>query len=109
MLIAPIGQSSTSWNLQIINYPGRPVAGTYDILPPSVSSATPGARLMYYTGGTINPTIQTFSSTSGRLVVTSSSPLEVQGTFSFSATDGVSSVAVSGSFNAVCAPGYVCQ
>jgi len=111
IVIAPVGQSSTSWNLQIANYSGRLATGTYNLLPLSASSTNPTATLSYFTGGTITPTIQTFNSTSGQLVITRSSPSEIAGTFSFTAkeTVGTSTVSVNGSFNAPCAPGSVCQ
>lgn len=109
--IAPVSQSSNIWTLQIANYSGRLPVGTYSLMPLSASSTNPTANLSYITGGTGNGTVQMFNSTSGQLVITRSSPSEVQGTFTFSATEtgGTGSVTVHGSFKAPCAPGTVCQ
>ena len=109
--IAPITQSSTIWTLQIANYSGRLAAGTYNLLPLSASSTNPTANFSYITGGTVNGTVKMFNSTSGQLVITRSSPSEVFGTFTFTATEtgGTGSVTVNGSFKAPCAPGTVCQ
>lgn len=111
IVMGPISQSSTGWNVQIASYSGRPAVGTYNLVPLSASSTNPTATLSYYTGGTVMPTIQEFNSTSGQLVISSSSPSAIRGTFSFTGTDfsGTATVSVNGSFNAQCAPGNVCQ
>ena len=110
VVIAPVTQSANIWTLQIANYTGRLAPGTYNLLPLSGSSTNPTATLSYITGGA-SGTSQLFNSTSGQLVITASSQSEVDGTFSFPATDlgGTSSVTVNGSFKARCAPGTVCQ
>jgi hypothetical protein len=108
IVIVPISQSQTTWQLQIANYSGRLVAGTYSFSPLSPSSGLPTANF-YYTSGA---TMQMFNSTSGQLVITSSSPSAVRGSFTFTATDptaGTSTVTAHGSFNAQCAPGTGCQ
>ena len=108
VVIAPVSQSATTWQLQIANYSGRLAAGTYNLGPLSASSTTPTANFYYTSGGNI----QSFSSTSGQLVITSSSSSAVRGTFTFTATDpagGTSSVTAHGSFDAPCAPGITCQ
>jgi hypothetical protein len=108
IVIAPLSQSATTWQLQIANYSGRLAAGTYSLSPLSPSSSDPTANF-YYTSGA---TMQMFNSTSGELVITSSSSSSVRGTFTFTATDpagGPSSVTAHGSFNAQCAPGITCQ
>ncbi|MFL5630282.1 MAG: DUF6252 family protein [Gemmatimonadaceae bacterium] len=108
IVIAPITQSAAVWELQIANYTGRLAVGTYDLSPLSASSSDPTANFYY----TSNATMQMFNSTSGQLVITSSSQSEVRGTFTFTATDasgGTGTVSVQGSFTAQCAPGTVCQ
>jgi hypothetical protein len=108
IVIAPVSQSTTTWELQIANYSGRPAVGTYQLSPLSASSANPTASFYYTSGGNI----QMFNSSSGQLVITSSSPSAVHGTFTFTATDpsgGAGSVTAQGSFNAQCAPGMACQ
>ena len=105
--IAPASASNTTWTLQIASYSGRPAAGTYNLGPLSASSTNPTANFYYTSGGTI----QSFNSTSGQLVITGSSPLEVRGSFTFTATDPAnssSSVTAHGSFTAQCAPGMAC-
>lgn len=107
ILIAPVSQSATTWQLQIVNYSGRPAAGTHNLSALSPSSTDPTASLYYTSGGTM----QMFNSTSGQLVITSSSPSSVRGTFTFTATDpagGTGTVTASGTFNAQCAPGLSC-
>ncbi|MEX2111209.1 MAG: hypothetical protein WD802_11425 [Gemmatimonadaceae bacterium] len=107
ILIAPASQSTTTWQLQIANYSGRPAAGTYNLSALSPSSADPTASLYYTSGGTM----QVFNSTSGQLVISSSSPSSVRGTFTFTATDpagGTATVTANGTFNAQCAPGLTC-
>jgi len=107
ILIAPISQSTTSWQLQIANYSGRLAEGTYILSALSPSSPDPTASLYYTSGGTM----QMFNSTSGQLVITSSSPSSVRGTFTFTATDpegGTGTVIANGTFNAQCAPGLAC-
>jgi hypothetical protein len=106
--IAPLSQSATTWQLQIANYSGRLAVGTYNLSPLSASSTDPTANFYYTTASTM----QMFNSTSGQLVITSSSPSAVRGTFTFTAGDpttGTSSVTVHGSFDAPCAPGVACQ
>jgi len=108
IVIAPVSQSATTWQLQIANYSGRLSAGTYNLSPLSASSSDPTASFYYTSGGTM----QMFNSTSGQLVITSSSSSAVRGTFTFTATDptsGTSSVTAYGSFDAQCAPGITCQ
>jgi hypothetical protein len=107
VVIAPLSQGTTTWQLQIANYSGRLEAGTYSLTPLSASSTTPTANFYYTTGAVM----QMFNSTSGELVITSSSSSAVRGSFTFTATDpagGTSSVTVQGSFNAPCAPGMGC-
>ena len=108
IVIAPVSQSATTWTLQIANYSGRLAAGTYVLGPLSASPTDPTANFYYSSGGTV----RSFSSTSGQLVITSSSSSEVRGTFTFSATDpadGTSTVSAHGSFVAQCAPGITCE
>jgi hypothetical protein len=108
IVITPLSQSATTWSLQIVNYSGRLAAGTYNLLPLSASSSSPSASFYYTSGGNL----QLFNSTSGQLVITSSSSSAVRGTFTFTATDlvgGTSSVTAQGSFDAPCAPGTTCQ
>lgn len=108
IVIAPVSQSATTWTLQIANYSGRLAAGTYSLAPLSAGSVDPTANFYYSSGGTV----QQFNSTSGQLVITSSSPSEVRGTFTFSAADpsaATSTVSAHGSFTAQCAPGITCQ
>ena len=107
VVIAPLSQGTTTWQVQIANYSGRLETGTYSLTPLSAGSSTPTANFYYTTGGTM----QMFNSTSGELVITSSSSSAVRGSFTFSATDpagGTSAVTVQGSFNAQCAPGMGC-
>jgi hypothetical protein len=108
IVITPLSQSATTWSLQIVNYSGRLAAGTYNLAPLSASSSAPTASFYYTSGGNL----QMFNSTSGQLVITSSSSSAVRGTFTFTATDptvGTSSVTAHGSFDAQCAPGITCQ
>lgn len=108
IVIAPVSQSATTWSLQIVNYSGRLAAGTYNLSPLSASSSTPTASFYYTSGGNL----QMFNSTSGQLVITSSSSSAVRGTFTFTGADpagGASSVTANGSFDAQCAPGITCQ
>ncbi len=107
ILIAPVSQSTTSWQLQIANYSGRLPEGTYNLSALSPSSPDPTASLYYTSGGTM----RMFNSTSGQLVITSSSASSVRGTFTFTATDpegGTGTVIANGTFNAQCAPGLAC-
>jgi hypothetical protein len=70
-------------------------------------SSDPTVSLYYMSGGTM----QMFNSTSGQLIITSSSPSSVRGTFTFMATDpegGTATVIAHGTFNAQCAPGLTC-
>jgi hypothetical protein len=108
IVVAPVSQSATTWELQIANYSGRLAVGTYNLLPFSASSSAPTANFYYTTASTM----QVFNSTSGQLVITSSSSSAVRGTFTFTAGDpsaGASSVTVHGSFDAQCTPGIACQ
>ena len=108
IVIAPVTPSATSWQLQIANYSGRPAVGTYNLGPLSATSGDPTASFRYTSAGNI----QVFNSTSGQLVITSSSVSSVSGTFTFTATDfsgGTSTVTAHGSFAAQCAPGFTCQ
>jgi len=106
--IAPTSQTTAAtWQLQIVNYSGRLAVGTYTLSPLSVSSVDPTANFYYTSGGTANM----FNSTSGQLVITTSSSSSVRGTFTFTATNatgGTGTVTVQGSFNALCAPGIAC-
>jgi hypothetical protein len=107
ILIAPTTQTSPTWQVQIANYSGRPAAGTYDLTALSPSSTNPTATFYYASGGTT----QMFNSTSGQLVITSSSPSSVRGTYTFTATDpsgGAATVTANGAFNAQCPPGLGC-
>ena len=106
--LAPVSQSQNTWTLQIASYSGRPAAGSYNLTALSPSSPNPTATFYYVSGGNM----QMFNSTSGQLVLTSSSPTLVRGTLNFSATDpagGGGTVSVHGSFDAQCAPGTTCQ
>jgi hypothetical protein len=106
--VAPVTQSATTWQLQIVNYSGRLAVGTYALSPLSSSSTNPTANFYYTSSGTM----QQFNSTSGQLVITSSSSSEVRGTFNFTGTNpsaSTSSVTAQGSFTAQCAPGVTCQ
>jgi hypothetical protein len=109
IVVVPVSQTVTaSWQLQIVNYSGRLAVGTYQLSPLSVSSPDPTANFYYTSAGTMTA----FSSTSGELVITSSSSSSVRGTFTFTATNAAgsaSSVTAHGSFNAQCAPGTTCQ
>jgi hypothetical protein len=106
ILVAPTTQSTNTWELQIANYSGRPAAGTHQLTALSPSSPNPTANFYYVNGGTMD----LYNSTSGELVITSSSPSGVKGTFTFTATKtgGAGTVTVQGSFNAKCAPGLAC-
>jgi hypothetical protein len=108
IVIAPLTQSGTVWELQIANYSGRLAAGTYNLSPLGGSATDPTATFFYAPGATM----QLFNSTSGQLVITSSSSSEVRGTYTFSATDtsdDTRTVTVHGSFSAQCAPGAPCE
>jgi hypothetical protein len=111
VVVVPVSAGQTTspvWQLQIANYSGRPAVGTYSLSPLSASSTDPTANFYYTTGATID----SYNSVSGQLVITSSSPSAVRGTFTFTATNvsgGTASVTVNGSFNAPCAPGMTCQ
>jgi Family of unknown function (DUF6252) len=109
IVVVPVSLTvASTWQLQIANYSGRLAVGTYQLSPLSVGSPDPTANFYYTSAGTMTA----FSSTSGQLVITSSSSSSVSGTFTFTATDvtgGTSSVTAHGSFNAQCAPGTTCQ
>ena len=108
IVLAPVSQSANTWELQIANTTGRPATGTYNLKPLSASATDPTATFVYISGGNI----QTFNSTSGQLVINSSSPTGVSGTFTFTATDasgGSGTISATGTFAAACAPGMTCQ
>jgi hypothetical protein len=108
IVVAPVSQTATTWQLQIVNYSGRPAAGTYNLTALSASSTNPTANFYYTSAGTI----QQFNSVSGQLVITSSTTSAVRGTFTFTGTNpaaSASSVTAQGSFDAQCAPGTTCQ
>ena len=108
ILVAPLSQTAApSWQIQIVSYSGRLAAGTYALAPLSASSADPTASLYVTSGGNM----EMFNSSSGELVITSSSSTAVRGTFTFTATNvsGVGSVTAQGAFNAQCAPGISCN
>ncbi|HMG11954.1 MAG TPA: hypothetical protein VK571_02160 [Gemmatimonadaceae bacterium] len=108
IVIVPVTQNANAWTVQIANYSGRLAAGTYTLSPLSASSTNPTATFYYTSSGAA----QSFNSTSGQLVITSSSSSQVRGTFTFSATDiagGPGTVSAHGSFSAQCAPGIGCQ
>ena len=108
ILVAPATQTTNTWELQIANYTGRLAVGTYQLSPLSPSSPDPTAAFYYVSGGNMDM----YNSTSGQLVITSSSPSAVKGTFTFTATrtaGGAGTVTAQGSFNAKCAPGFACQ
>jgi hypothetical protein len=107
--IAPTTQGAgTTWTLQIARYAERPSKGTYSLSELSAGSTDPTANL-YITNGS---TTELFNSTSGQLVITSSSSSLVRGTFSFTAVsvnDATRRVTVEGAFAAQCAAGMTCQ
>ena len=109
VVISPLPQSGPdTWQLQIANYSGRLAVGTHTLSPLSAGSTDPTATFYHANSGVLN----LFNSTSGQLVITSSSAWEVRGTFTFTATDaagGTATVTVNGSFSAQCAPGTTCQ
>jgi hypothetical protein len=103
--LAPGGGGT--WQLQIVRYAERPVVGTYQIVNLSATSTDPTANFYYTSGGTM----ELFAGVSGELVITSSSPTGVRGTFTFTAestTNGARSVTVQGAFAAQCPPGTTC-
>jgi hypothetical protein len=108
ILVAPLNQTAApSWQLQIVSYSGRLATGTYALAPLSASSTDPTASFYVTTGGSM----EMFNSSSGELVITSSSSTAVRGTFTFTATkvSGAGSVTAQGAFNAQCAPGIACN
>jgi hypothetical protein len=109
LVVAPANTSGTNaWSLQIVSTAGRPAAGTYQLSPLSGSGSNLTATFYYVNGGAI----EMFNSTSGELVITSSSPSAVRGTIAFTgraAIGGTSTVTTEGAFNAPCAPGFGCQ
>ena|SRR5687767_6061744 len=108
ILVAPLSQTAApSWQIQIVSYSGRLAAGTYALAPLSASSTDPTASLYVTTAGTM----EMFNSSSGELVITSSSSTAVRGTFTFTAANvsGVGTVTARGAFNAQCAPGIACN
>jgi hypothetical protein len=102
--VAPVTlEGSTAWQLQIVRYAARPTIGIYQITALSSSSLDPTANFVYNASGTA----EMFAATSGELVITSSSPNTVRGTFNFTATStssGGRTVNVQGSFAAMCPP-----
>jgi hypothetical protein len=108
ILVAPLDQTTaSSWQVQIVSYSGRLAAGTYALAPLSASSPDPTASFYVTSGGSM----EMYNSSSGELVITSSSSTAVRGTFTFTATNvsGVGSVTAQGAFNAQCAPGIACN
>jgi hypothetical protein len=105
--VAPVTSGGAPWQLQIVRYAERPTVGTYQLTGPSTSSTNPTASFVYNSAGTI----ESFSATSGQLVISQSSPSAVRGTFIFTATSAASSartVTVQGSFVATCPPTTSC-
>jgi hypothetical protein len=95
------------WQLQIVRYAERPAVGTYQLIELSSTSTDPTANFYYTNAGTM----ETFAAVSGELVITSSSPTAVLGTFTFtgvSTTNSARSVTVQGSFAASCPTGTTC-
>jgi hypothetical protein len=95
------------WQLQIARYAERPAVGTYQLVELSATSTDPTANFYYTSAGSM----EMFAAVSGELVITSSSPTAVRGTFTFAAestTNSARTVAVQGSFAAVCPPGATC-
>jgi hypothetical protein len=108
LMIAPTSQTTAAaWQVQIVDYLGRPAAGTYTLSSLDASSTNPTANFYYTSGGSM----RMFNATSGQLVITSSTATGVLGTYTFTAlqVDGTSTVTAQGSFNAQCAPGTACQ
>jgi hypothetical protein len=108
LMVAPISQTTaTTWQIQIVDYSGRPAAGTYALSPLSAGSTNPTANFYYTSGGSM----RMFNASSGQLVITSSTSSGVRGTYAFTGiqVDGTSTVTAQGSFDALCAPGTVCQ
>jgi hypothetical protein len=109
IVVVPASQATAAtWQLQIVNYSGRLAVGTYQLSALSATSLDPTANFYYTSGGAMSM----FNSISGQLVIISSSPSAVRGTFTFtgtSATGSTGSVTANGSFNAQCAPGITCQ
>lgn len=106
ILIYHFINSEVDWQLQIVkNNSGLLEVGTYDLVPLSASVTNPTAILAHYLGAAANPPWLSFNSTSGQLVITSSSPSEVRGTFTFTGTEygGTGSVSVTGAFDACAA------
>jgi Family of unknown function (DUF6252) len=106
--VQPAAQTGDGvWQLQIVRYAERPAVGTYPIVELSSTSTDPTANFYYTTGGTM----EMFAAVSGELVITSSSPTTVRGTFTFTAestTNSTRTVTVQGSFAAACPPGTTC-
>src|SRR5918992_2904265 len=107
IVVAPTTPGGAVWQLQIARYAQRPAVGTYQLTELSASSPNPTANFYYGGGGTP----ELFNSTSGELVITSSSSTGVRGSFTFTATSTTNearSVTVHGSFAALCVPGSTC-
>lgn len=108
LMVAPTSQTAAAtWQVQIVDYAGRPAAGTYTLSPLSASSTNPTANFYYTSGGSM----RMFNATSGQLVISSSTSSGVRGTYTFTGlqVDGTSTVTAQGSFDALCAPGTACQ
>lgn len=108
IVIAPATIGNNTWSIQIANYSGRLPTGTYTLTGLSGAQTNPTANF-YYTNGS---SAQQFNSTSGQLVITTSTASAVAGNFTFSATDpvsGTATVSAHGTFTAQCAPGMTCQ
>jgi hypothetical protein len=109
LVVAPTSQGTTApWMVQIARYAERPPEGRYSLSGLSASSTDPTANFYVNNGGTT----EMFNATSGELVITSSSPEVVRGTFSFTAasvTDTTRQVTVEGAFAAQCPQGMTCQ
>jgi hypothetical protein len=108
LAVQPATQTGDAgWQLQIVRYAERPVAGTYQLVELSASSSDPTANFVYTSGGNM----ELFAAVSGELVITSSSSTLIRGTFTFTAestTDAARTVTVEGSFAAACPPGTTC-
>jgi hypothetical protein len=105
--VQPATSTGVTWQLQIVRYASRPAAGTYQIVDLASSSTNPTANFFYTNGGSM----EMFAAASGELVITSSSPTGVSGTFTFtgeSTTSSARTVTVQGEFAAICPPGTTC-
>jgi hypothetical protein len=109
--IAPaVPTAGITWQVQFVNYyTGRLAVGSYVLTPANPGSGNPTASF-YYTPNS-SGTLQIYPVTSGQLLVTSSSPSGIRGTFTFTAANfgGGGVVTVEGAFSAKCMPGTACQ